>query len=359
MKKLLCFILAAVQLFALFGCAAQPSVEDETTAPETTAAIETTLAATQPQVPENPDGFLFLKVSSVTMSVVGETDDIYQGTIPREEITWESDDESVVTFENGILTATGVGSTTVRASWQDQMIECTAACLAQTPEELAQLDPEILAAPKRLPPAVDLEQPCTYFEESAIIGDSITYFMFQWESKSDYLGNMTFFARGGISLNGLVKRFKNIFYRGKEDYIENIIAESGVKRVYIMLGQNDLSSKARTIVMDNWVTLLERIREKSPDVEIVLQSCIPEYAPDDSLDEKNDRIEQYNVTLREFAAENNCKFIDLGYYVRDHYDRMPQIYSQGNYHMNEAGCLNWMKILRAYAQLELEGGDLS
>lgn len=359
MKKLLSLLLAAVQVLCLFGCAAQSSSPEEPSVPETTAVIETTQAAVEAPLPESADGFLFLKASSVTLSLVGETDDIYQGTIPREEITWESDDESVVTFENGVLTAVGVGSTTVRATWQDQTRECTAACLAQTPEELAALDPEILASPKRLPPVIDLEEPCTYFENSAIIGDSITYFLFQWESKYDYLGGMTFLARGGISLNGLVKYFKNIFYRGREDRIENIIAKSGVNRVYIMLGQNDISSKARTIVMDNWEILLERVREQSPDVEIVIQSCIPEYAPDHSLDEKNDRLEQYNETLRQFAAENDCKFIDLGYYVRDHYDRMPEIYSQGSYHMNEAGCVNWMKILRAYAQLELEGGNLS
>ena len=52
-------------------------------------------------------------------------------------------------------------------------------------------------------------------------------------------------------------------------------------------------------------------------------------------------------------------FLDLAYYVKDHCGRMPKIYNQGSYHMNEDGCLNWMKILRHYAQYELEGGTLS
>ena len=73
----------------------------------------------------------------------------------------------------------------------------------------------------------------------------------------------------------------------------------------------------------------------------------------------NSLIEDYNVKLKQYAEENGCMFLDLNYYVQDHCGRMPKIYNQGSYHMNEAGCLNWMKILRHYAQYELEGGTLS
>lgn len=364
MKRFLSCLLALVLTFSLCSCAA-PTTPAETPDPAQTetAPTEADGVPLQSETPAETaaprEGSLFLNVSSINLSLVGDSEDIYLGMIPREDVTFESDDTSVVTFENGILTATGVGTTTVRAVYLDRQVECTAGCLAETQEELDALDPEILSAPKRLPPVVDLETECTYFDNSAIVGDSITYFMFQWESKNNYLGDILFLARGGVSLNGFVKRFKNIYYRGSEIWLEKAIEQSGVDRVYIMLGQNDLSSKARTIVMDNWVILLDRIRELNPDIQIYLQSCIPEYASDHSLDQKNDRIETYNETLREFARENDCHFIDLAYYIRDQYDRMPQIYSQGNYHMNEAGCLIWMQILRFYAQYELEGGDLS
>lgn len=356
MKKFLCGILAALILLSSTSCAAENPAPTDAPAQLPEAAVQTGVPAetTEPVF----EGSLFLKASSVTLSVVGETDDIYLGMIPREEVTFESDDESVVTFDNGVLTAVGVGNTTVRAIYRDQQIECSAGCLAQTREELETMDPDILRQPKRLPPVVDMEAECTDFAESAIIGDSITYFMFQWESKYDYLGEVTFLARGGVSLNGFILRSKNVFFRGKERYLEDAIAESGVKKAYIMLGQNDLSSKARTKIMDNWVLLLDRIREKSPDVEIYMQSCIPEVSENDALNEKNLRIFTYNDTLRTFAKENGCHYIDLKYYIEDHQGKMPECYSQGNYHMNEAGCLAWMQILRFYAQYENEGGIL-
>ena len=60
---------------------------------------------------EEAEGSLFLKVSSITFSLVGESDDIYLGLVPREQVTWESQAPRAVSVENGVLTATGAGST--------------------------------------------------------------------------------------------------------------------------------------------------------------------------------------------------------------------------------------------------------
>ena len=316
---------------------------------------------------EELEGSLFLKVSSITFSLVGESEDIYLGLIPRELVTWESEDPSIVSVENGVLTAVGVGSTVIRGTYSDRIVECTAGCLAKTQEELDSLPYEVVCAPKRLPPEVDLEEPCTYFDNAAIVGDSITYYLFQWESKTNYLGDILFLARGGVSMNGFVRRFKNIYYRGAERYLEDAIGESGVDRVYFLMGSNDImSTTQRPYYFQNWDTMLERIREKNPGIEIVMISNIPLYdeTPKSTQDDKrikeyNDLITEYNEKLRQYAGENGCMFLDLNYYVQDHYGRMPEIYNQGSYHMNQAGCLNWMKILRFYAGYELEGGTLS
>jgi len=368
MKKVFSLMLALVMLLSMAACGspAEETAAPEVSVPETAITEATAKAAAVPTTePPVSDEHLFLKVSSITFSVVGESDDIYLGLVPRELVAWESEDPAIVSVENGVLTATGVGTTTVRASHGDQEVVVTAGCLAATQEELEALDFEVRCTPKRLPPEVDLEEPCTYFDNAAIVGDSITYFLMQWESKTNYLGDMLFLARGGVSMNSFVRRFKNIYYRGSERNLEDAISESGVERAYLMMGSNDIIAPTqRPHLHDNWNILLERIREKSPDVELVLISGIPLYGNDqDAKSEKfstyNVLMEEYNVWLRQFAEENDCMFLDLNYYVKDHNGRMPQIYSQGDYHMNEAGCLNWMKILRYYAQYELEGGTLS
>lgn len=374
MKNVLSLILALLMVLSITACGGKseemvsadvdvletavmkvPSDEEQETAPATEPATE----------PPIVDAHLFLKVSSITFSVVGESEDIYLGLVPRELVTWESDDPSVVSVENGVLTANSVGTTTIRATYYDQQAECTAGCLAETQEELESLGFDVLSQPKRLLPEVDLEVPCTYFDNDALVGDSIAYMMLQCESKGDYLGNMLFLTRGGTSLNGFVNRFKNIYYMGREMNLENAIAESGVDRMYILIGSNDIASTPQwEAFFENWDTMLGRIREKSPDVEVVLISNIPRYA--DQFDQGsffwdyNTKVIECNDWLRQKAAENDwLYYLDLHAYIEDHCGRMAKSYNLDGYHLNTPGYDVWMKVLRYYAQYELEGGTLS
>lgn len=363
MRKLLIWLLLAAALLGLCGCTSAPPPAEPTEAAAKTAALETT-TVTEETEPPVLEGSLFLKVSSITFSLVGESEDIYLGLIPRELVIWESEDPSVVSVENGVLTAKGVGSTTIRATYYDRQVECTAGCLAQTQEELDGLGFDVLSQPKRLLPEVDLETPCTYFDNAALVGDSIAYMMLQCEAKGDYLGNLLFLARGGTSLNGFVRRAKNIYYQGRQMNLEDAIAASAVERMYILIGSNDIASDPqRAVFFENWDTMLGRIREKSPDVEIVLISNIPQYAGEleqDSFFKKyNTNVAEYNEKMRQYAAENNCLYLDLCCYIEDHCGRMAKCYNLDGYHLNEPGYHTWMKVLRYYAQYELEGGTLS
>lgn len=372
MKKVLSLILALLMVLSMTACGGKsekmvsadadvletavmevPANEEQETAPVTEPA-------TEPQV---IDAHLFLKVSSITFSVVGESEDIYLGLVPRELVTWESDDPSVVSVENGVLTANSVGSTTIRAIYYDQQAECIAGCLAETQEELESMGFDILSQPKRLLPEVDLDTPCTYFDNAALVGDSIAYMMLQCEAKGDYLGNMLFLTRGGTSLNGFVKRFKNIYYKGHEMNLEDAIAQSQVERMYILIGSNDIASEPQRLVFfENWDIMLERIRQKSPDVEIVLISNIPRYANQYEQDSffltYNANVAEYNEKMQQYAAENECLYLNLCYYIEDHCGRMAKSHNLDGYHLNEPGYHVWMKVLRYYAQYELEGGTL-
>lgn len=368
MKKLVAGILLSAILLSLWGCSSQPAESQVAeTSGETAAAVETTAAEEIPisETKAQEEGSLFLKVSAITFSLVGESEDIYLGMVPREEITWESDDPAVVSVENGVLTANAVGTTTIRASYQDQKIEVTAGCLAQTQEELESLGFQVLTQPKRQLPEVDLTVPCTYFDKDALIGDSISYMLLQSESKGNYLGEILFMARGGTSLNSFVFHTKNIHYQGINMDLEDAVAKSQVERAYILIGSSDIASAPqREAFFQNWDILLERIREQSPDVEIVMISNIPRYANEREAKgnhflEYNALIAEYNEKLRQYAADNDCLYLDIYYYIQDHCGRMPEAYNLDGYHLNDAGYQVWMKIMRYYAQYELEGGTLS
>lgn len=368
MRKMFSLALAILTVLSITACGSSESTTASTAATsalrsfeERKPDVEETAPTSQPQILEDN---LFLKVSSITFSLVGESEDIYLGLVPRELVSWESDDPAIISVENGVLTANSVGTTTIHASYYDREVSCTAECLADTQEALDALGFDVLCTPKHLLPEVDLEEPCTYFNNDALVGDSIAYMMLQCESKGDYLGNMLFLARGGTSLNGFVRRSKNIYYKGREMNLEDAIAQSQVARMYILIGSNDIASEPqRPVFFENWDIMLERIREKSPDVEIVIISNIPRYADEQEQGsffwDYNTNIAQSNEQLRQYAAENGCLYLDLCYYIEDHCGRMARSYNLDGYHLNEPGYQVWMKVLRYYAQYELEGGTLS
>lgn len=363
MKRFISILLAAIMLLSITACGSSQPVETtaapteiavpETTVPETTTP-ETTVPETTVPVYE---GDLFLTVSSINFSLVGESEDIYVGTAPREEIIWASADESVITVENGVLTAVGVGSTTVSATYGDQYMECTAGCLAQTQEDLYALGYDVIRQPKRMPPVYD-DELITFFDDAAIVGDSISYIMYQWEATNNMLKDALFLVRGGCSINGFVRKYKLIYYQGVETCVEDALALAGVNKVFIMLGQNDLSYMTIEDTMANYATMVDRIREKSPDIEIYLQSCIPEWFKNGAGNEKNEKIDEFNVQLKAYCEENDVHFVDLAPYAEDHENKMPTPYSMDyGIHMNEVGCIEWMRVLRAYAKLQTLKGE--
>lgn len=380
MKRILSGILLLVMLLSLFtGCSKEteaPSTDPATETTKTTEPAVTDTTGSEPAPDESTDSTeetapalsdypLYLKVSAITFSLVGESEDIYLGLAPRELVTWESDDPSVVSVENGVLTAVSVGTTTVRATYNGQEITVTAGCLAETQEELDALGFGVLSAPTRIAPEVDLSVPCTFFDDAALVGDSIGYMMVRVESEGDYLGDITFLTRGGTSLNGFVRRFYNLFWQGDEVFVEDAVALSQAKRAYILVGSNDIGDAAqREVYMENWSIMLERIREKCPGIEIVIVSNIPQYASGEAANgalflQYNQNIAVYNEKLQAFAAENGCMYLDICYYFRDHCGRMPHDYNLDGFHPNDDGYLVLMQILRYYAQFELDGGILS
>lgn len=367
MKRIMAWLLVLAALAGLVGCgSATGEVSGKPQAPvaiEAAATTEPTVApTTQPPVLE---GALLLKVASITFSLVGESEDIYLGVLPREVIAWESDDPDIICVEDGVLTAKAVGTTTIRATYEDRQAECTAGCLAETEEELKKLSYDILCQPKRLLPEVDLTAECTAFDDAAIVGDSITYMMMLVANKEKSLGDVLFLTRGGTSLSGFVMRSKNVYFRGKELNLEDAIAKSGVKRMYILIGSNDIGSPTQKgKFFSNWDTLLERLREKSPELEIVIISNIPKFgtvveSKKPRFIEYNDTILEYNEKLKEYCREKDCFYLDLYAYTEDHCGRMAKLYNRDGFHMNDKGNTNWIKVLRYYANFELEGGTLS
>lgn len=194
----------------------------------------------------------------------------------------------------------------------------------------------------------------SFFDDVAFIGDSIslklkTYCM------GGALGKAQFFTVGSFSLvNALTPVSANSChpsYRGEKMLAEDCIAACGAKKVYIMLGMNDLAYGIDSTI-DRYETLISRIREKSPDVQIYVQSMTPMLKSSsvwgNSLN--NNKIQEYNGRLLEMCKKNKWYFIDIFPIMwdsekgelRNDFCGDPETMGM---HMTTSGCKAWVEYL--------------
>lgn len=65
-----------------------------------------------------------------TLNKKGEEWKLYNGDIPKDQITWSSDNEKVVTVKDGVVKAVGTGSATITAECGDVKLTCVVRCSA-------------------------------------------------------------------------------------------------------------------------------------------------------------------------------------------------------------------------------------
>lgn len=338
----------------------QPEIREETQ-PDTQEEIqeetqEETEEESRPETREVPRDEIFLTVSEIRLSVVGDSEDIYSGSVPREQVTWKSRDPEIIEVQNGMIQAVGVGETEITAVWKDQHLSCRASCLAENQEQLTTLGFDVLEQPKRIPPATD--DSCTrYFAGGAMVGDSITYALLHWEREYGALGNPQFIARGGVSVFGLLGRERLYYFRGGDCLLEDVVSASDLNSVFVLLGQNDLGFRTPKEVISNLKTLMGRVRRKNPKVEIYLQSCLPVRQESPHYSGNNGILRDFNKLLKPFADSRNYHYVDIAPYMENHLGSLPSGYSMDEIHPNEAGCKAWMAALRACLYMEELAGN--
>lgn len=349
-----CLACTAIVLACVFsGCGSAPAEtmpeeteEQVTAAPSTVFQTESTEAG--------PKEKLYLTVSRLVLSYPGKTENIYCGTAPLKNISWTSSDPEVISVENGVVTAMAAGEAEITAEMGDTSVQCTVSCLAESPEAFERLDNSILSEPVRDPPDPK-EGKCDYYDDAGFVGDSVTYQLLYTPGREERIGKPVAMFRRSATVKGFTDYYWNLTFRGQERKLEDAVAESGVKKLFFMLGANDMGYVSVEDTMANWDTLIGRILEKSPEVEIYIESILPSATGDRYRNGKNEKIAQYNAALKDFAEEKGLHYFELGAYFEDSLGRLARGYSSdGDVHITEKAVYKWSDILRLFAQRQQE-----
>lgn len=293
------------------------------------------------------NGQIALTVSRLALNYPGAWENIYCGTVPAGEIEWVSDNPQVISVSDGVVTAAAQGEAEITARWNGQSRVCTVACLTDSRQAFGQFYGNAMISPARYP-AEPQPGECRFYDDAGFIGDSITYQLLFTPGREDAIGSPVPLFRQSASVRGFTDYTWNVMFRGTERKLEEAVAESGVKKVFIMLGANDLGVRTPEETFADFQTMIGRIREKAPEVDIYLESTLPSALP-----EKSERTRAYNALLRQYAAENGFHFVEVGTYFETPTGCLAGCYSSdGDAHLTEMGVKLWFRVLRNYAQAQ-------
>jgi len=193
-----------------------------------------------------------------------------------------------------------------------------------------------------------------FFNDAAFLGDSVTEGLRIYNSWVNALGSPTFLSRTSYSVRHAVSTSSDrisITYQGTKMYPGEALKACGAKKVFIMLGMNDVGMLSLDQCMTYWKTLISQIQDACPGIEIYIQSATPIYTGGQTDLLTNERMDQYNARLKAYAEEIGQHFIDIAPYLKDSTNGLSREYTSDNYvHLNNEGIEIWVDVLKAYLQ---------
>lgn len=210
-------------------------------------------------------------------------------------------------------------------------------------------------------PATEPTQPpipfdeAAFFSETVFLGDSVTNGLYTYCVKNKgVLHGAKFLCAASYAVRHAVaevggQNVVSITYQGQKMRPEDALAAMGAKRVFIMLGLNDITFGVNW-TMKNWDTLIQNIRAKCPDIEIYIQSGTPIWIPKEKDGLTNANMDKYNGLLERYCKDHGCYFVNVAPIFKNEQGGLKAEYTLDKYvHLNNAGVEAWIAFLKAYA----------
>lgn len=209
------------------------------------------------------------------------------------------------------------------------------------PEEPAETEEKLPAGP--VPASEPAED--TYFDGAVFLGDSRTegFYLYSGLKTGQYLYAV------GATVESVFS--KPVWGEGTSKLpLLDALAELDCRRVYLMLGVNELGWPRIEDFHDRYALVIDRVREDHPDAQIALQSILPVSARQEAKKTyvNNRRIAEYNQVIAALAEEKSCAFINVAEAVTGEDGCLPADLNFDGVHLNPAGCRIWLDYLRTH-----------
>ncbi len=183
-----------------------------------------------------------------------------------------------------------------------------------------------------------------YFSDAVFIGDSRTQGFILYSG----LSNTTSYADKGLSVESVFTKEVISTGNAKVSVMEALAQEPDFKKVYLMLGVNELGWAYSNIFQEKYQQVVQRIKEINPDAEIYVHSILPVSQTKSDGDKiyNNPKIQEYNQLIQEVAAEEEVYYLNVAEAVADESGVLPEEASTDGVHLNKEYCQKWLAYLK-------------
>ena len=199
----------------------------------------------------------------------------------------------------------------------------------------------------------------SYFDDAVFVGDSMTkafgYFITkQREQNGACLGSAHFMGVVSMTLKYAVTDTPLFTYRGKQVSLTDGLNQYGAKKVFIMIGANDLSFRDWSDVENDFRKIIDLIHEKCDGAKVILIGINPptySYCRNRDIDIAH--WNSFNDGLRAICEEKGADFMTFASELMDEKGYLRLEYADGDLHLSNAGNTIWLRAVRIYAAKQL------
>ena len=220
---------------------------------------------------------------------------------------------------------------------------------AFSPGEAGDADPD--AEGYRMPGA-DVALPArdavdeSYFDDAVFIGNSRT------EGFALYSGlpHVTAYANRGLTVGSFFTDPVVSLGGKKVTAAEALRRNPDFKKVYIMLGTNELGWAYSSIFIEKYASIVDLVREINPDAVIYLQSVLPvsQMKSEEGKAENRERIAEFNELISAMAVEKEVCYLNVAEAVADENGYLPAEASTDGVHLKKDYCEKWLSYLKTH-----------
>lgn len=184
-----------------------------------------------------------------------------------------------------------------------------------------------------------------YFDDALFIGDSRTQGLYEYGGFGE---NVTFYCKTSLTIYDLFKKEKAFIKEdGKNITLEQALTEHSFKKIYLMIGINELGTGTAESFFEEYARAVYKIQQLQPDAIIFVQAIMRVGAQKNASDPifNNTNIAIRNVEIQTLADNQRIFYIDVNEVVCDENGNLFEGWSSDQIHLKAKYYAVWKEFL--------------